>query len=77
MGGMNLAKNSIPDDPRSCYSFLVDKDGVLVFVGGKKGIQNKASSPARIFASTTKVETTISKAINCLVPLFIFYHLEL
>jgi len=50
----------------------------LVFCGrDKKGIQNKTNSPTRIFASITNVETTMSKAINCLVPLFIFYHLEL
>jgi len=41
VGGKNLTKNSIPDDPRSCYSFLVDKDNVLVFEGRiKKGLKN-------------------------------------
>ena len=28
VGGMNLAKNSIPDNPHSCYNFLVNKDNV-------------------------------------------------
>ncbi len=43
----------------------------------KKGIQNKTKSPTRIFASITNVETTMSIAINCFAPSFIFYHLEL
>ena len=37
---MNLAKNSIPDDPHSCYNFLVNKDNVWVFVEDEKAILN-------------------------------------
>jgi len=60
-----------------CYSFLVNKDNVWVLWEDKKGIQNKTNSPTRIFASITNVETTMSMAINCFAPSFIFYHLEL
>jgi len=41
VGGMNLTKNSIPDDPHSCYSFLVDKDNVWSCGEDKKGLKNR------------------------------------
>ena len=57
--------------------FQVNKDNVCFLWEDKKGIQNKTNSPTRIFASITNVETTMSIAINCFAPSFIFYHLEL
>ena len=66
---MNLAKNSIPDDPHSCYRFLVDKDNVCVLWEDKKGLENRKSRYKNvevILIFNLHVEQKLSKKIYTL-----------